>query len=105
MDHFSGLNKNSPRRLICLTAHFLTSGTIWKGLGSVALLQVVCPWGWDLRFQKTHAISSISFSALWLSQDVNSQLLPQSHACLLLYSPPERSWTLTFGNWKPQIKL
>ena len=27
-------------------------GTIWEGMGSMALLEKVCHWGWALRFQK-----------------------------------------------------
>jgi hypothetical protein len=37
-------------------------GTIWKGLGGVALLGEVCHWKWALWFQKTPVISSVSFS-------------------------------------------
>lgn len=25
-------------------------GSVWKGLGGVALLEEVCGWEWDLRF-------------------------------------------------------
>ena len=55
-----GLNKNGPHRLMCLK----TCSPVFKG---VAVLQVVCHWGWPLGFQKTRGIvSRYSFSFLFM---------------------------------------
>ena len=39
-----GLNENDPHRLIYLNAWSPVGGTIWKGLGGVALLEKMCQW-------------------------------------------------------------
>ena len=37
----SGLNEYGPNRLVCLNAWSLVGGTVWEGLGGVALLEEV----------------------------------------------------------------
>jgi hypothetical protein len=39
-------------RLIYLNVCSTVDGTVWEGLGGVALLEEVCLWGWALRFQR-----------------------------------------------------
>ena len=34
---------------IYLNVRSLVGGTVWEGLGGVALLVEVCPWGWALK--------------------------------------------------------
>lgn len=38
--------------IIYIDTWFPVDGTIWEGLGGVALLEELCHWGWDLRFLK-----------------------------------------------------
>jgi hypothetical protein len=48
-------------------------GTVWEGLGGVALLEGVCHWGMDFEVSKTPII--ISVLPLWLllvNQDMSS---------------------------------
>ena len=45
------LNENGRHVLMCLNGSSLVSGSVWEGLGGVALLEV-CHQGWTLRFQK-----------------------------------------------------
>ena len=40
-----GLTENGP--VACLVS---VGGTVWEGLGGVALLEEVCHWGLPLRF-------------------------------------------------------
>lgn len=47
------LNKNDTHRPIYLTIWPLIAGTVWKGLGGLAMVEEVCQWGQVLRFQKT----------------------------------------------------
>jgi len=84
---YGDLNENDPHRLIYSNAWFLLGGTIWRGLGGVASLGEVCPWGCASGFQKLRTFPANSPSppppASWLlGQDMNSQLLLQCHACL-----------------------
>ena len=41
-DTCGGLNENGPCRFIYLNAWFPVDGTVWEGLGGVALLEEVC---------------------------------------------------------------
>lgn len=45
--------KNGPHRLLCVNTWFPAGGTVWEGLGGIALLGKVCHWEWTLRFQQT----------------------------------------------------
>ena len=48
----ASLNENSSHMLICLNAWSLLGGTVWEGVGGVALLEEMwMDWGWILRFQ------------------------------------------------------
>lgn len=77
------MSENVPCGLIDLNACFPVGGTVWEGLGGIALLDDVCHWVQTLRFQKPKPFPFKSLSAWWLlSQDVNSQLLLQCRACL-----------------------
>ena len=38
----------------------LKDGTVWEGLGGVALMEELCHWGWALRFEKAPAIPNAS---------------------------------------------
>jgi hypothetical protein len=53
------LSDCSPHRLTRLTIWSSVSGTVWEGLGGVALFKDMCPWGQVLRFQKTCVIPSV----------------------------------------------
>lgn len=51
----ASLNENGPRRLIYLNIWSPVVGTIWGGLGSVAILEEeVCHSDWDSDVSKTH---------------------------------------------------
>lgn len=73
--HCIGLNKNDPpHRLIYLNNSSSISGTVWKGMRVVTVLEEVCYWGWVFRFQRLLPFRMF----LWLvsvSQDVSSLLL------------------------------
>ena len=43
-------NENGP--IANLNAWPPVGGTVWEGLGGVALLEKMCHWGWALRFLK-----------------------------------------------------
>ena len=47
-----GLNENDPHKHIYLNILFPVSGTVREELEDMALLEEVCHWEWDLRFQK-----------------------------------------------------
>lgn len=47
-----GLSENGPHRLIRLNICFVLGGTVWEGLGIVAMLYKVCHYARALRFQK-----------------------------------------------------
>jgi hypothetical protein len=47
------LNENGPRRLIYLNIWSPVVGTVWKGLGSAAILEEVCHCDWDSDVSKT----------------------------------------------------
>lgn len=73
-----GLSKNDPYRLIlyiCVLRPILSDGLLLEELGGVSLLEEVCCWGWDLKFQKPMP-GLVSFSAccLWI-RNVSSKLL------------------------------
>ena len=55
-----------------LNARSTVGGTVWEGLGGVALLEEVCHWGQALRFQDSSQTLSLLLEVL--SQDVRSQL-------------------------------
>ena len=59
-----------------LSSHYV--GTVWEGLGGVALLEV-CHWGLVLRFQNR---PSLCLSATCRA-DVSFQILLQDYTCLL----------------------
>ena len=50
------LNENGPQRLLSLNTWPPVGGTVWEGLGHVALLEEVCQWGQALRFQNIGVI-------------------------------------------------
>jgi hypothetical protein len=67
-----GLNKNGFHILISLNTWSPAAGTVWEGLGGLAeacvmlcyvMLCYVMLWGQTLRFQNTHAMPSLPFSA------------------------------------------
>ena len=45
-------------------------GTVWEGLGGVALLEEVCHWEWALRFQKAHSNPRVSLFLLPAGPDL-----------------------------------
>jgi hypothetical protein len=47
-----GLSEDASLKFICLNAWASVSGTVWEGLGGVALLEEVCHWRWALSFPK-----------------------------------------------------
>ena len=65
---YVGLNENVLHRLICLNIWSLVGGTIWEGLGGVALLQEV----YHQWLQKTHDIPSVPLRLL-LAEDTGSR--------------------------------
>ena len=48
--------------IIYLNVWSLVDGTVWKGLGGIALIDEVRHWGEDLRFQKLKYHSQFSLS-------------------------------------------
>lgn len=50
--NFSNFNKNGPHWLLCWNYWFLAGGTVWKGLGSVALFEKVYQWDWALIYPR-----------------------------------------------------
>ena len=80
-----GLNENGPHRLICLNAWSPVVGTVWEGLGVVALMEKVCHWGLGFEVSKALCLClSLFFSTcyLWIRM-YSSQLLLRYHACVL----------------------
>lgn len=60
-------------------------GTVWEWLEGVILLEEVCDWEWDLRFQKTCTISSVlSASCLQVKRCAESYLFAQLWLTLTL---------------------
>jgi hypothetical protein len=47
------LNEDGPHRLICSNVWFPVGGTLWEGLGVVALIEEVRHWGWASRSKKS----------------------------------------------------
>lgn len=82
----SGLNKNDPHRFICLNTWSPVAGTIWKGLGGVALMEQIC-------HRAGSEVSKASFHPQYIPcllltiQDVSSQF-PYHHAFIA------QSWTV-----------
>lgn len=64
--------KNGPHRLRCVNTWFPAGGTVWEGLGGIALLGKGCHGEWTLRFQQT------ANTPTWLSvsQGESFRLLP-----------------------------
>lgn len=83
-DTCGGFSKNDPHRPICLNAWAIVSGTVWEGLGGVALEEVRHRDAWTLNFQKPtpgQVLHSLSLSLPAVcGSDVSSQLLLQHHA-------------------------
>lgn len=89
-------------------------GTVWEELGVVALVEEVCHWGWDLRFQKP-MLSWFSLSLfLPLSLPLSSILsfTPHlSHACrsgckaLGYYPSTTPFFFLPWLSWTSPLKL
>lgn len=48
-----GLKENGLHVSMCLSIWFQVSGTVWKGLGGVALLEEIYYWGLALKLPKT----------------------------------------------------
>ena len=69
-----GLDENGTHRLICLNVCPLVVGLFGEGIGGVVLLEEVCHWGWDSRFQSPHTIPSVSLCLLLVGYNVGSQL-------------------------------
>lgn len=85
LNNCASWNENGPRRLKYLNAWSLVAGTVWEGLGGVAMLEEVWQWRLSLRVQRLKLFPSSSLSVSWLlSQQRSSQLLLQHHACWLL---------------------
>ena len=55
------LNENGSHRLLCLDAWSPVKGTVWEGLGGVALLEEVCYRGVGLEISKAQS-KAISLS-------------------------------------------
>lgn len=74
-------------------------GVVLDRFGDMNLLEEVCHQWLVLQFQKTHAISSVSFYLLLLDDDVSSQLVLSPCICsAVMASNPLKKKTL------PQIK-
>ena len=41
---YGGVNENDPHNLMYLSAWVPISGTVWEGLGGVALWEELCHW-------------------------------------------------------------
>ena len=54
----------------------------WEGLESMVLLEEVCPLDVNFEDSKAHTRPTLSLCLQPADQDVSSQLLFQSHACL-----------------------
>ena len=61
-----GLNETGPHGVKCLNSWIPVGGTVWEGLGGVALFEEVCHWEWALKFPVC------SLYLLLVVQDVNS---------------------------------
>lgn len=55
------LNENGLLRVRYLNAWSPVGGPVWVGLGSVALLEEVCQWGWVFKSSKTCTILNSLF--------------------------------------------
>ena len=79
---------------VCLNVRSLAGGTVWERLGSVALLEEVCHWGWAFMFQKIHVIPSylhiplsISVSGLWVRCKLSANVGYPSVCCEYVLLP------------------
>ena len=52
---------NGPHRLVCLNVWSSVDGTVWEGLGGVALLEEACLQRWVLRLEKS-TLFQLAFS-------------------------------------------
>ena len=95
-----GYNEKVFHWLTELTAWSPAGGTVWEGLGGMALLEEVCHWRWVLRFQKPMLFhlalfASLSASHLWirckLSATIPAPRLPATtySAMMVMDSPSE----------------
>ena len=85
LNNCASWNENGPQRLKYLNAWSLVAGTVWEGLGGVAMLEEVWHWRLTLRVQRLQLFPTSSLSVSWLvSQQRSSQLVLQHHACWLL---------------------
>lgn len=80
----------APTRLIRLNIWSPVNGTIWEGLGGVALLEEVCFWGQALRFEKPTPFPVKFLCLLLIDGYMSYQLLFQCPACLLAAMLPAR---------------
>lgn len=81
------LNENGPDWFIYVNVGSPVDKTAWEGLGSVAVWEKRCHWGWAWRrFRKLMPFPASSLSAC--GSDISSQLLFQCYAYLLIAIPP-----------------
>jgi hypothetical protein len=74
------VGQNGSHRLMCLSTWFPVGGTIWEGLGGLALLKEGCHWEQALSVVCLLSLPSSTFPVVF--QDVSSQLLLQHEASL-----------------------
>ena len=51
-----------------MNARSPVGGTVWKGLGGMALLEGVCYWEWALRFQVLNSQLDLLFYLMLVDQ-------------------------------------
>jgi hypothetical protein len=79
---YGSLNKNGLSRQINWNSWSSVDGTIWEGLGSMALLEKMCHWRWALKSKKYRPSPVNSLSLIHVDNDMSSQMLLQCHSCL-----------------------
>lgn len=84
-----GLNENGPDWFIYVNVWSPVDKTAWEGLGSVALWEKRCHWGWALkRFRKPMPFP-VSF-CLWIGYKLSATVYLLAYC----HTPPWRSWIL-----------
>ena len=73
---YGGLNENGPCRIICLNIWSSVGGTVWEEVVGVFLLEEVCHWRGELRFQKPTPFSARSVCTMPVDH-MGTQLLFQ----------------------------